>query len=182
MFTENQIKILALLLNNPNKEFYLSELAQIIGKKPGNFQKGVNALELEGIIKSRYDGNRRLFKTNPQYPLFKEVKSIVQKTAGVEGLVKQLVENIDGIDLALIFGSYARDMMRIDSDIDILLVGDPNIEDDFITGIEKIEQLIQREINYRFYSRAEFREKKFSQDPFLSEILSDGYILIKGKV
>ena len=182
MYTENQIKILTVLINQPTKEYYLSELSQIFGKQPGIFQKGLNSLELEGIIKSRRDGNRRLFQINESYPLLQEIKNIIQKTAGVEGLLKQLVENISGIYLALIFGSYAKDIMRVNSDIDVLLVGDSNADSDFLNGIEKVEEIIQREINYRFYSKNEFEEKKLSQDPFLTEILSDNFILIKGKI
>ena len=182
MYTENQLKLLSILISQPTKEYYLSEIAHIVGKKAGVLQKGLNALERHGLIISRRHGNRRLFRINPNYPLLKEIKSIVQKTAGVEGLLKQLVDNIDGIYLALIFGSYAKDMMRVDSDIDVLLVGNSEAENDFLLGIAEIEKIIQREINYRYYSKDEFDEKKNSQDPFLYEILSDKFILIKGKL
>ena len=182
MYTENQIKILSTLLNQPTKEYYLSELSLIVGRKPGVLQKGINALERDGLISSHRDGNRRLFRINQDYPLLKEIKSIVQKTAGVEGSLKQLVESISGIDIALIFGSYAKDMMRVNSDIDVLLVGDANAEGDFLNGTDKIEKIIQREINYRFYSKEEFEEKRSCHDPFLIEILSDSYILIKGEI
>ena len=73
-------------------------------------------------------------------------------------------------------------MMRVNSDIDVLLVGDANAESDFLNGLDKIEKTIQREINYRFYSREEFEEKRSCDDPFLIEILSDSLILIKGEI
>ena len=182
MYTENQIKILAILINQPIKEYYLSELSKIVGKKPGVLQKGLNALERDGLISSRRDGNRRLFRINQDYPLLKEIKSIIQKTAGVEGSLKHLVESTSGINIALIFGSYAKNVMQVNSDIDVLLVGDSNAEDKFLKGIAHIEKIIQREINYRFYSKDEFKEKFSKNDPFLLEILSDKNILLKGKI
>jgi len=182
MFTENQIKILLLLTGHPEKEFYLSEIAEIFSKKPGIFQKGLNALEKEGIIKSRRDGNRRLFRLNEDYPLLPEIKSIIQKTAGIEEILKQTVENIEGINIALIFGSYAKDLMRANSDIDVLLVGNSEGEKAFLDSIGSIETTTRREINYRFYSDEEFKEKISLNDPFLEDILSDKYILLKGQI
>ena len=55
MYTENQIKILSTLLNQPTKEYYLSELSFIVDKKPavvisGRFgPKAFRALETAGI-------------------------------------------------------------------------------------------------------------------------------------
>lgn len=182
MYTNNQIKILSVLVNQPTKKYCLSELAQIIGKKAGVFQKGLNSLEQEGLIVSYRDGNRRFFSINQNYPLLNEIRSIIQKTAGLEGLLKRLIDSIDGIEIALIYGSYAKDIMRVNSDIDVLLMGQLSAEDMFLDGIGKIENIIQREINYRFYSHEEFDKKITLKDPFLLEILSDKFILIKGKL
>lgn len=58
---------------------------------------------MQGIIKGRRDGNRKLFRLNERYPLLPEIRNIIQKTAGVEGLLRRLVDDIKGINIALIF-------------------------------------------------------------------------------
>jgi predicted nucleotidyltransferase len=180
MFTDNQLKVLAVLMSQPEKEYYLSELGEILGKKPGFFQRGINSLEEKGIIKSRMRGNLRLFKVNERYPLYREIKSIVEKTAGVKGLLQELVDEMEGIEIAFIYGSYARDTMRVDSDIDLAIVAKGNIEADLLEKLRRIEARVDREINYRLYSRTEFRRKRRKKDPFLEEILSERYLLLKG--
>ncbi|MFH1798128.1 MAG: nucleotidyltransferase domain-containing protein [Candidatus Omnitrophota bacterium] len=181
IFTKNQKQILAILLSQPGKEYYLSELGRILDKFPGVFLKGVNALERQGVILSRKRGNQRLLKINCEHPLFKEIKGIVQKTEGVKGLLGKLVSEIKDISIAIIYGTYAKDALRPDSDIDLLVVADAEkAEDILLDKLADMEQKVQREINYKIYSRIDFSVKIKEKDPFITEILSGKYILLKG--
>jgi predicted nucleotidyltransferase len=183
LFTKNQAEILALFFAHPGEEYYLSQIGEALGKRPGVFQRGINALERDGLITSRKKGNQRLFSTNKQYALLNEVRGIVNKTSGVEGALRALVADIDKIKMALIFGSFAKDAMRVGSDIDLLIVvGTPEIEDTIIGRLAGIERKLQREINYKIYSHKEYKRKRAGKDPFLQEILNDTYILLKGKI
>jgi predicted nucleotidyltransferase len=182
MFTWNQMQVLAVLVANPETELFMSEIGEAMGKRPGVFQRGINALEHEGYVTSRRRGNQRLFRINDRHPLFREVKSIVQKTSGVEGSLRTLVNWIPDVNVALIYGSYAKDSMRPDSDIDLLVVcGAARSEDILLKKIAVLERGLHREINYKFYLAEEFR-KCHSVDPFLREVLNGKYILLKGTV
>jgi DNA-binding transcriptional ArsR family regulator len=182
MLTKNQLKILALLVSQPEREYYLSEIGEILGKKPGVFQRGINSLEEQGIIVSRRRSNLRLFKINQDYPLFQELKKIIEKTVGVEGLLRELVNGLEEIEIAFIYGSYAKSIMRVDSDIDLAIVGKSSAEAKLLKEIRTIEKNLDRDINYRLYTKKEFLEKRESHDAFLEEILSDKCVLLKGDV
>lgn len=183
MFGTNQSLILAILSENPQREYYLHELGRLMGKKPGVFQIGINSLEKQGWVVSRKQGTMRLFKINEQHPLYKEIKSVVRKTVGVEAELKKIVNSIDGIAKALIYGSYAKDSMRLDSDVDVLVVArDSKVEDRLVTGLSRIEKTLGREINYKLYDEKDFRRRRKDKDPFLAEVLSDKYVLLKGVV
>lgn len=183
MFSDNQIQILAILTNHPDREYYLSELGAVLNKHPGIFQRGINSLEKRGLVVSRKRGNQRLFKINQAHPLFPEIKSIAQKTKGIEGLLEAAVKNIKGINTALIYGSYVKSLMRPDSDVDILVVvTDHKAEDTLLERIGSIERKLQREVNYKIYAKKEFEKKIKERDPFLEEVLSDKYILLKGRI
>jgi len=107
MYSKNQLQILSLLFAHPDEERSMSEIGEILRKKPGVFQRGINALENEGILISRKRGNQRIFRVHSGYPLLNEIRSIVNKTAGVEKLLKDFVHSHDEIHIAFIFGSYA---------------------------------------------------------------------------
>lgn len=181
MFSPNQQALLSLFISNPAQEYHLHEIGRILGKKPGVFQKALNSLEKGGILKSRMRGNQRLVSLNKEYPLLKEVSKIIQKTVGIEALLQELVNQESRIQTAYIFGSYAKDKMRSDSDIDLVLVGEQEMEDVILEAIEKLEKQIQREINPKFYSPREYVKKKKQGDPFLKEVLDSAPIVLKGK-
>jgi len=135
IMSSNQYSLLAILGENPRREYHLHEMGRIIGKKPGVFQRGINSLEKEGLI----------------------------------------------ISIALIYGSYARNKMRADSDVDLLIVtDDPKAEDILVEALDGIERTFQREVNYRIYDREDFGRKRRSGDPFLQEVLSGEHIALKG--
>lgn len=173
---------MGLLFAHPSEEFYLSQIGEILGKPPGYFQRGINALEREGMLCSTRRGNQRVFALNKSYPLLNEIRSIVGKTVGVEGMLRDLVDSLPEMPCALIYGSYAKDTLRPGSDIDVLLVVTKrNIEDEVIGRLSAIEQRIQREVNYTMYTVGEFRRKRAAKDPFLDEILNGEFILLKGE-
>jgi len=169
-------------MGQPDLDYNLSEIGRILGKPPGVFQRSISSLEKQGLISSRKRGNQRLLKFNKNYIFFNEVKSIIQKTNGAEGLLGKLANGIKQVNIALIYGSYAKGGMRTDSDIDLIIVADPKVEDKLLAALEKIEQKLQREINYKLYSKKEYDRKMTANDPFLQEILSDKYIPLKGKI
>lgn len=177
MFTDNQMRILWILLNQPDKEFYLSEIGRILDKKPGFFQRGINALGKQKFIISEKKDNQRRFRINKNHPLFNEIKNIIKKTYGAENLIQNAIRNI-GIEKAFIYGSYAADKMRTDSDIDLLIVGGQKAENILLDRLPELEKMMQREINYKIYSKKEFQEKLDNKDPFLEEILSNKHITL----
>jgi DNA-binding transcriptional ArsR family regulator len=175
--------ILALLYSHEDEEYYFSEIGRALGKPPGVFQRGINSLDEQGIIQSRKKGNQRLFRINKENILFKELKSIVERTCGAEFMLRDLVNKIKEIELALIFGSYANNTMQINSDIDLILVTkSANIEDSLLESITAIEKKLLREINYSIYTQKEFYQKLKANDPFIEEVLSNKYLLLKGKL
>ena len=176
----NQQLLLRLFYTNPDKSFYMQEIGKILGKKPGVFQRTLNGLVDEGFILSEYRGNARFFQANVKHPLYPELKKIIAKTAGVEGALRELFRRLGGIKLALLYGSFAKGNERKDSDIDLLLVGSPRVEDRLIKEIPKLERELQREINYKLYSEPEYRQKRAKGNPFLEEVLTDKSILLKG--
>ena len=167
--TKNQALILNIFYTNPEKSFYFRELSRMLNKAPGVFQKDINNLETEGIIISNFIGRSRFFKLNKQYPLYKEYRSIIIKTIGLEKIISKKLHNIKGINNAFIFGSYAQGTTDNFSDIDIIIVGDTNekiLEKIFLP----LEKEFNREINYTLYNPEEFDKKK-KINPFLKNIL-----------
>ncbi|MBA2304360.1 MAG: winged helix-turn-helix transcriptional regulator, partial [Acidobacteria bacterium] len=75
--------LLAATLNQPDKWWYLSELAQFLKTRPSSLQRELKALVDGGILQQRREGTRTYFKAETRSPLFPELRGLVEKTVGV---------------------------------------------------------------------------------------------------
>jgi predicted nucleotidyltransferase len=159
----------------------LRELASVIDESPGNLSRELKKLEEEGLFTSLKKGSLKYFSLNKKYPLFDELKKIISKTEGVEGSLKVLVSRYKGIVLALIYGSYAKNGEKKTSDIDLIVAGKIP-ENKFTRDIHNLELKLNREINFTVYSEEEFERERKKEGGFLSIILDDAIILLKGEL
>lgn len=178
-FTKNQTLILSIFFKHPEKAYYFRQLAGLIGKKPGVFQHDINKLVEKGILTSEYQANSRFFKLNPNYHLYHELKSIFLKTVGAVGQLKEHLSSIKGIEIAFVFGSYAKSKEDEFSDVDLMIVGNPD-EDALVTVISALESELDREINYNIFSAKDFLSGFQKKEVFLEEMISNPKIFIIG--
>lgn len=171
-------KIILLFVYNQRKEFYLSEIARQIKTSPGTAQRELNKLLAADLISFKKQGNLNFYRLNAGYALLKEVTAIVRKTIGIEAALKTELGRVGSISFAFIFGSYAKENMRSDSDIDLYIVGRPK-EDEVGRAVKKVEDTVGREINYHVADEEEFA-RKASTASFIKDIISKP-IMILGK-
>jgi predicted nucleotidyltransferase len=107
------------------------------------------------------------------------MKSIVFKTIGIKGLLKNIFEKIKGVEVAFIYGSFAKNEENAKSDIDLFVIGKVD-EDKLVAETGKLEKVLKREINYSLYSKVDFIKKKREKDPFISDLLEDSKIFLVG--
>ena len=178
-FTKNQTLILEIFFNNPEKSYYLRELARKLTKEPGVFQKDINRLVENDILNSHYQANTRLFELNKNHYLYKELKSIFFKTLGPAGELRNILNKIRNIKIAFIFGSFAKKKEDSFSDIDLMIIGNPD-EDILISKITKLEGQLDREVNYHIFSLKDWEKKIKEKNSFLQNISSQSKIFLIG--
>lgn len=173
-------KLLAYFFTNQESKLYLREIAVILKEDAGNLSKELARLEKEGIFISDARGNQKYFSLNEKYPIYEELESIIFKTIGVMGALKKMLQGIDGIKFAFIFGSFAKAKQKGLSDIDLAIIGRID-EKKLLEGIETIEKLLNREINYTLYSFADWERMKKMEATFTANILGEPKIMLVGR-
>ena len=172
-------KILQLYFSHPEKEYYLRELERLLNKPVAYIRRELLNLEKSGLFVSEFKGKQRYFYLNKDYSLYEEIKKIVFKTIGVEGSLKDLLKNIKNIELAFIFGSFAKEEEDTYSDIDLMIIGNPN-EDELVSAISKIEVKLNREVNYHIYTFSDINKKVQKGNTFINNVLSEPKIFLIG--
>lgn len=180
LLSKNRAQLLRLFYTNPEKDFYMQEIGRILNKKPGIFQRTINNMETEGILKSEYRANARYFKINKDYLLYKELKSIIFKTVGIIGSLQDVFKKLKYIKFVFIYGSFAKNKENYISDIDIMIIGNPD-ENILLKEINTIEKKLQREINYNLYSLINFKKDIQNINPFILEVLNNKKIMLIGE-
>jgi hypothetical protein len=109
---------------NPEAEAHLRGLEAEFGEGSNAIRLELNRFEQAGLLQSRTQGNRKLFKVNVANALFPELNSLVKKHLGIDQLVERVVTQLGHIDQVFLTGDYAR---GVDSGIiDIILIGSPD--------------------------------------------------------
>jgi predicted nucleotidyltransferase len=173
-------KLLGWFFTHEDEVFFVRRIAVILGEDPTNLSREMARLEELGVLKSKREGNLKQFSVNRNCSFFKEMKGLVLKTVGVAGRIKEGLEGLAGIDLAFIYGSYARGKETGTSDVDLMIIGRVDL-DRLDTILRDLEKELGREINYVLYSRPEFKAKRKKKDGFVMDVLSDEKVILIGR-
>lgn len=130
---------------------------------------------------SEKSGLQKYFVINKNHALYEEFKSTIFKTIGIQGSLREIIGRFSGIEIAFIYGSYAKGEEKTSSDIDLIVVGLPDRKQ-FTSEIRKLEDKLQREINFNIYTREEFQKKRQEKGSFLAQVVKGKKIILKGSL
>ena len=112
--------------------------------------------------------------------MFSALHELFAKTVGIiPALRAEFLEFKDKVNWAFIYGSIAREEEQTHSDVDLMVIGSISTAD-LIPTLKRLEQSFQREINVTRYSEKEFKQKIRNKDHFLSSVLKEKVVMIKG--
>lgn len=174
-----RIKLLDAFLSSPDARFYVREIQRKTGEDIKNIHQELQNLEGIGLLRSEVQGNQKYYSVDENFFLYAELKAIIFKTTGVLGLLKEALNKLKGVDVAFIYGSYAQGTESKNSDVDIFIIGDPDLTvlNETVAGLE--EQL-NREINYMVFDRDEFEMRIKDKESFMLEVMEGRKIILKG--
>jgi predicted nucleotidyltransferase len=105
----------------------LSELARRAGTSVAGAHNEVERLQASGLLSSETSGRSRLVQPNRSSPFYQELQGLLTKSMGPEPLLRTALSEIEGIEAAFLFGSWADPDQLIPQDIDLMVIGDPDI-------------------------------------------------------
>lgn len=177
--TENHLRILTLFTRGFNKNIYIREAARELNASPRTAQLILEDLERRGVLASVTRGKIRIFSLKPN-PLARDYLILAEHYKRIaflradpllQGIVEKIIPYLEGI--AVLFGSYARQEQKKDSDIDIFVAGTADKAE-----IRKVSRLYRKPIDIKEYP-PEIFEKNIRTDILIQEVLED-HIVLKG--
>jgi uncharacterized protein len=201
LFPKTRQLVLATLVREPERSWYLRQIAARLRVSPSSVQRELALLTAAGIVLrdhagdgndyidssargagSRYRDGLRYgeagpsyhvwYRINPEFPLLQEFQSIFAKTLGVHNeLVSALAPFTERIQNAFIFGSTARGERKADSDIDIIIIGEIGLAD-LSVALSEVESKIDVLVNAMVFTPTEFGSKLQGGNHFVCTVIA----------
>lgn len=181
LFTRTQQRVLACLFGEPDRSYTVSELIKTTGAGSGAVQRELARLAGSGLLNVEQVGNQRRYHANPVSPIHGELISIVRKTFGLAGPLREALQPIaDRITAAFVYGSMAKRSDSASSDIDLFIVSDTLGYADAMATLHPWMEQLGRDINPTIYSRDELRRKLDQGNSFLTRVLEQPKLWLLG--
>jgi predicted nucleotidyltransferase len=178
--SKSRVEILTWFFTHPGERFHYLQLDKLLKASRPSLQKELKRLDDAGILLSKKEANIRFYWVNQDHPLYPALKEMIFKTTGLADALKEsLGPLVTRINAAFIYGSVAKNLEEARSDIDLMVVGDVDL-DDLHRAIASAEQLIDREVNITVFDEADFKKQLGQKRAFVSDVMSGPKILLLG--
>lgn len=180
LFTSRvRIDLIARFVLHPESRYHVRGLEKILDAQYSAIWRELENLEQAGVVRSEEDSGRRVFRLNPDYPLADELRGMILKTVGAGDQVRKALDGLDGIHAAFIYGSYADGQVDAYSDIDLMIIGEVDLEN-LSPAVSALEADLGRSVNITAYSLQEWKSKLEAEDPFATEVLEGPRVTLVG--
>jgi predicted nucleotidyltransferase len=153
-----RLAILRLFFLNPASTYHMRQISRVLDLNVSQVRKELRNLVEAGVLNKVKAGNADFYSLDRDFMFYKEFDGIIRKSLGVEYIVKRALGSIAGIESAFIFGSYVEGRIMPKSDIDVMIIGEPDINE-LARAVHALEKRLKRPVQYLVYPLKEFREK-----------------------
>lgn len=181
--TDNKIEIIKLYISDYLADYHIREMGKIIKKSHVTLLPHIKSLEKEGIILPKIIGKNKSYFLNfnniivKDYILLSEIRSsieILERYFILKKIYAGIME-INPSGTIVLFGSYAKETHKEDSDIDLLSIG--KLSDKEEEHIKNIGETYGKIINIKKTSLNAFTSGLRKKDPLLIEIIKKHILL-----
>jgi predicted nucleotidyltransferase len=123
-----QVRMLALLLLQPERSWTLQELASALSSPQSSVHRELGRAESAGIVRRNAAARPHQFSAATDDSFYKPLADLLGRSVGVEEQLRATLDRPD-VHAAVIHGSWASGTRRPDSDIDVLVVGDADLRE-----------------------------------------------------
>ena len=172
-------QIITLFVRNPDKGFYVREIARITGQYINSTRRELANLTRFGLLKSKSQLRKRFYYMDQSFFLYEEIKSLfIKSKVFLENDLTNALKQIGDIKLLLFSGAFTGAL----TPTDLLLVGDALGTNKLRSVLENFSFTIGQEIKYTLFDVGEYRYRKEINDHFLNTIESQKHIVLIDKL
>ncbi len=173
-------KILGWLFSHPDERYFGRQLAGLLKEDSTNISRELTRLAKMGILKCQAEGRQKYYQPDKACPVFAELRGFVLKTFGLVDVLRYALKPLTKkIKAAFVYGSFAADSAKANSDIDLMVIGSCTF-DEVVDAVGKAQDKLGREVNPSVYPADEFKKKISAGHHFLKTVMANPKIFLIG--
>jgi predicted nucleotidyltransferase len=156
--SELQVRLLGLVMLGGQETWTVAQLAERLDATQVSVHRELHRALDSGLVVREAVGRTHLYRAAQDSPLYEPVRTLLERTVGIELQLRRALEDLPGVQAAFIHGSFAgKTKIRPTSDVDVLVLGeaDPHA---LRRRVRRVEREVGREIDLLAYRPDEFAE------------------------
>ncbi len=178
-----KLEIIKLFRRDYFSQFYIREMAKLIGKSHVSLIPHLKSFEKDKILLSKNVGKSKVYSLNFENNQVREFLSLSEKKETLillnkEFFIKKLYDEFLNLNLGgclVLFGSYASLTNLKNSDIDLFYIGE--LKESEKNKIKNFGKIYHKEIHLIFMNLKQFRGQLSKQGTLVKEIIRNHIIL-----
>jgi len=176
-----QAGLLERLLLSPDSTYTVDDLAKGLGVTGMSVRRELERMIDAGIVERERIGRQGLYRASVASPLYEPLRQLVERSVGVEALLRELLGQLPGVEAGAIFGSWARGKVDAHSDVDLLVVGHFDYAE-LVSRVQALQERTGREINVVAMRPGEFHEQLEQGSGFVRDIAASPMTVLVGDI
>jgi predicted nucleotidyltransferase len=176
--SEMQLRLLALLLLQPERSWTLQELAADLEAPQSSVHRELARAEKAGLIVRDPTARPHRFTASPDDPMYEPLAALLGRSIGVEAELRSALDRPDVL-AAVIYGSWASGNRRPESDIDVLVVADASLRE-LRRAVRPVGKAAGRTIDLNVLAPDEFQRMQDERSGYLRTVAGGSTIALVG--
>jgi predicted nucleotidyltransferase len=155
----------------PDDAQHFRALQRRTGLPVRSLQRELQRLERLGVVTRHRVGRAVRFPLDEGTPAWRALLGAVRELADPADVLRAALVDVSGVDVAFLFGSFARGDARPDSDVDVLILGEAVDEDALARAALDAGVLLARDVSVIHYRPAELARRVAEGSGFALRVL-----------
>ena len=178
--SKSLVRLLSVLLLNPEQAYYQQQLARMVGGPLRPVQLALGRLIAAGIVSERRDGRQVYYRVESAHPAFGDLRSLFMKTFAPGDVIAAALATMGAVEFAFVYGSVASGEEHAGSDVDLFVLGSVSRRS-LAAALTAVEQQLGREVNASVYDRDRFADAVREHSSFVLDVMMKPKIWVKGE-
>lgn len=176
-----RISVLETYMSNLDSAYHVRGLVRILDEEINAVRRELMNLEKAGILKSKKDGNKVVYRINKDCPIIYELRAIFFKESEAGEKIMNIAKSIEGVEVVVLTNSFIKKKHENPTDVDFLFIGNMKIRD-LTNAVAQLEKETGQEIRFSAITKEDFDFARKKKEPFLMNILEHDKILLYGQI